>query len=322
MGHSRDGWEDRMIRINDLILLLVIFCSIAVGIGLPEFADFFSPYPLTLLMLFLFLSFLRIEFVNALQEIRKTGSVLFVLCFLKLVALPVALFWLARAVLPEYALPVLLLSGISTGVVAPFISSLLNASTLQVLMMVVISSLLVPFTLPALVKLLIGEALDISFLAMAKTLAMLILLPALAAVLVRHQAPSFPKKVGRIHFPLSLVMFACISLGIFGKYSSYFKQRPEKMAETLLVAFVLSAVYHLVGFLVTWGRRREDRLAGAISLAYMNNVLVVVFSSQFFGPLSPTLAAVYMLPFFAMIVPARIVGDRMREVRGGKGRLA
>jgi BASS family bile acid:Na+ symporter len=301
-----------LIRINDLVLILVIFCSMAAGIGLPEFANIFSPYPLPLLMLLLFLSFLRIEFFNALQEMRKTTSLLFILCFLKLLALPVALFFLTGAVLPEYALPVLLLSGISTGVVAPFISSLLNASTLLVLMVVVISSLLVPFSLPALVKLLIGETLDISFLAMVKTLAMLILLPALAAIVLRHQAPSFPKKVERVHFPLSLVIFACINLGVFGKYSSYFRQRPEKVAEILLVAFGLSMVYHIVGFLVTWGRARGDRLAGAISLAYMNNVLIVVFSSQFFGPLSPTLAVVYILPFFTMIVPARIVGNLIR----------
>jgi BASS family bile acid:Na+ symporter len=310
--------EDRLIRINDLVLVLVIFCSIAAGIGLPEYTTVFSPYPFVLLMVVLFFSFLKIEFVNAFHEMRKAVSILFVLCLLKLLVLPVALFFLTRAVLPEYALPVLLLSGISTGVVAPFISSLLNASTLLVLMMVVISSLLAPFSLPALVKLLVGQTLDLSFLAMVKTLAMLVLLPALAATLLRYAAPSFPKKVERIQYPLSVVIFACINLGVFSKYSSYFRQRLEKVAEVVLIAFALSLVYHIVGLLVTWGRRGEDRLAGAVSLAYMNNVLIVVFSSQFFGPLSPTLAAVYMLPFFVMIVPARMVGDRFRAVGRGK----
>jgi len=156
-------------------------------------------------------------------------------------------------------------------------------------------------------------------LAMVKTLAMLVLLPALAATLLRYAAPSFPKKVERIQYPLSLVIFAGINLGVFSKYSSYFRQRLEKVAEVVLIAFALSLLYHIVGLLVTWGRRGEDRLAGAVSLAYMNNVLIVVFSSQFFGPLSPTLAAVYMLPFFVMIVPARMVGDRLRAV--GRGRV-
>lgn len=65
----------------------------------------------------------------------------------------------------------------------------------------------------------------------------------------------------------------------------------------------------MVGFLVTWGMKRGDRLAGAISFAYTNNVLIIAFPSQFFGPLLPTLAALYILPFFAMIVPARIVAS-------------
>src|SRR4030042_3206016 len=96
--------EKRLFRINDLFLLLVIFCSMAAGIGLPEFASVFLPYPLYLLMLLLFLSFLRVEFANAFQEVRETTSFLFILCLVKLLVLPTGLYFLTRAVLPEYAL--------------------------------------------------------------------------------------------------------------------------------------------------------------------------------------------------------------------------
>jgi BASS family bile acid:Na+ symporter len=44
-------------------------------------------------------------------------------------------------------------------------------------------------------------------------------------------------------------------------------------------------------------------------MAIMNNVLVIVFSAQFFGALSPTLAAMYMLPFFTMIVPVKLLAQ-------------
>jgi BASS family bile acid:Na+ symporter len=143
---------------------------------------------------------------------------------------------------------------------------------------------------------------------MVRILAMVIFLPALAAILLRYLCPAFLEKLDKVQFPASLILIACINLGVFAKYSSFFIEMPEKVAETILVSFILSALYHLVGFLVTWGMKKEDRLAGAISFAYMNNVLIIVFSSQFFGPLSPALAALYMLPFFTMIVPARIVG--------------
>ena len=116
-----------------------------VGIGLPEFGRIFAPYPLTFMMFLLFFSFLKIDFLQVFHDIRKKAFILFILCFFKLCIIPVGLFFLTQALWPEYAVPVLLLSGISTGVVAPFISGLLEASTLLVLMMVVVSSLLSPF---------------------------------------------------------------------------------------------------------------------------------------------------------------------------------
>ena len=128
-----------------------------VGIGLPEFGRIFAPYPLYFMMFQLFFSFLKIDFLQVFNEARKKAFILFILCFFKLCIIPIILFFLTQTLWPEYAVPVLLLSGISTGVVAPFISGLLGASTLLVLMMVVVSSLLAPFSLPALVSLLVGQ---------------------------------------------------------------------------------------------------------------------------------------------------------------------
>jgi len=299
-------------RRNDFVLLLVVFSAMGVGIGLPEFGRIFAPYPLYFMIIVLFFSFLKINFLQVFADVRERAVILFVLCLLKLFIIPIALYFLTQIFWPEYAVPVLLLSGISTGVVAPFISSLLEASTFLVLMMVVVSSLLAPLSLPALVSLFIGQTIEISFLAMVKILAMVVFLPAMAVILLRHLYPSSLEKLEKVQFPVSLSMFACINLGVFAKYSPFFLKSPLVVGETILVAFVLSVIYHMVGFLVTLGMKREDRLAGAISFAYMNNVLVVVFSSQFFGPFAPALAALYMLPFFTMIVPARIVGQLLK----------
>ena len=301
-----------MFRKNDFLLLFVVFAAMGVGIGLPEFGRIFAPYPLYFMMFLLFFSFLRINFLQAFQEARKRAFVLFILCLFKLCVIPVGLFFLTRAIWPEYAIPVLLLSGISTGVVAPFISGFVEASTLLVLVMVVVSSLIAPFSLPALVSLLVGRTIEIPFLMMVKILAMVIFLPAAGAILLRNVYPSLLEKLERFQFPASLLTFACINLGVFAKYSSFFLKTPVVVAETILVAFVLSAIYHTVGLLVTWRMQREDWLAGAISFAVINNILIVAFSSHFFGPLSPTLAALYLLPFFTMIVPARVVGQLMK----------
>ncbi len=57
---------------------------------------------------------------------------------------------------------VLVLSGVSTGVTAPFFATHLGANINRVLKLVMFTSLLVPFTLPALVSWLIGGEVNIS----------------------------------------------------------------------------------------------------------------------------------------------------------------
>jgi bile acid:Na+ symporter, BASS family len=300
-----------LFRKNDIILLIVEFGSIGLALSFPERFTAFLPYPLYLIMLFLFFSFLKVEFGKVLQHIKETISIIPILCLFKLVLLPIGIFYLFHLLWPKYAIPALLLSGVSTGVMAPFIAGLLNASTLLALMMVVLSSLLVPFTLPALVKLLAGQAIEITFLSMVKMLVMVVVIPALATLLTRQFWPSLLKRLERVQFPVSLSLLALVSFGIFPKYSSFFRDRPADLLELIIVAFILSVIYHLVGYFATRSVKEEDRFGGAISFANMNNVLIIVFSAQFLGPLSPTLAAVYMLPFFVMIVPARIVANRV-----------
>jgi len=41
----------------------------------------------------------------------------------------------------------------------------------------------------------------------------------------------------------------------------------------------------------------------------MNNVLIIVFAARFFGPLEPTVAALYILPFFGLIIPLRMYAE-------------
>jgi BASS family bile acid:Na+ symporter len=72
-----------------------------------------------------------------------------------------------------------------------------------------------------------------------------------------------------------------------------------------VVAFLLAALYLVAGILLSWGRPVEDQVAAVICLGIVNNVLVIVFSSQFFTPIEPTVAAMYMIPFFALIMPLR-----------------
>jgi BASS family bile acid:Na+ symporter len=299
-----------MFRLRDLILLIVIYSSLAAGVLFPREAGIFQSFPLYTMMSLLFLSFLSIRISEIRHTIRSSGFVISCFLFIKMILLPILIFYLFRLLWPTYSLAALLLSGISSGVVAPFISTLLLANTPLVLVMVVASSLLVPFTLPALVDFLCGQSMDISLWAMMRLLLLVVFIPVILAQGVRRFSRLLTGALMKNQFVISLFLFAITNLGIFSRYSEFFYQAPMTIVLAAAAAFVLGVLYLVSGLAVSWGRRPEDRLAAVICLGIMNNVLVIVFSSQFFTPIEPTVAAMYMIPFFGLILPLRAYRER------------
>jgi BASS family bile acid:Na+ symporter len=294
-----------MFRLNDLILLIVVFSSMLGGIVFPSVASVFRPYPVYLMMLLLFLSFSSISMKDVRDTLRHQTPTLIWLSFCKLILIPLVVYLIFKAVYPPYATAALLLTGISTGVVAPFISTLVNANVHLVLVIVVISSVLVPFTLPALVKLVLGRSVEISLIGMMRILGMVIFIPILAVEGFRRWAPAALASLHSKRYPISLAIFALCNLGVFSGYSDFFFQNPATILEAACVAIALGGIYLVVGIVLLWKRPVEDRLASVIVFGNMNNVLIIVFASEFFGPLEPTVAAMYMIPFFGLILPIR-----------------
>ncbi len=306
-------------RLNDLLLFLVIFVSIGFAILKPEICEPLQAYPLYLMMILLFLSFLRINFDSLLDTSLRSVAHLGILALVKLIFLPTVLYWVTLHVAPEFALPVLLLSGISTGVVAPFVANMVETDVAPVLRMVVATSLLTPFTLPSLVEFLAGAEANIPVAPMIKMLAAVIFIPLLCVALARRFIPDVLGKLGAFQFPISLLLFFLINLGVFSKYSHFFFHNWETLVVAVAIAYVLALIYYSAGFLTAFSEVPGERLSAGISMAIINNVLVVVFSSQFFGPLAPTLAAVYMFPFFSLLAPLKLLSSKIEWLAPSRG---
>ena len=305
-----------MFRLNDLILLLVVFSSMLAGILFPQPAAVFQPYPLYLMMFLLFLSFLPIELSDIWHLIRNNGRTVLWLAGFKMVLLPVLVYFLFLQFAPAYAIGALLLTGVSTGVVAPFIAGLVGANGPLVLVMVVITSFAVPFTLPALVKVLLEHEMTISLLSMMQMLLLVIVVPVILVETMKRLCPKLIISFMKHRYPISLAIFATINLAVFSKYSVFFHKHPAIILEATLAAFALGAIYLAAGLAVLLKSPVENQLASVITIGNVNNVLVLVFAAEFFGPLEPTLAAMYTVPFFGLILPLRVYG-RVRE-RGSR----
>jgi bile acid:Na+ symporter, BASS family len=301
-------------RLNDLLLVVVVITSMTAAIIFPDFGSLFQALPVYCVMANFFLSYLSIELSDVWKALQGHSRQIMTFTVMKLVILPVILFYIFYSIAPVYALSALLLTGVSTGVVAPFISNMVRGNSSLVLVVVVITSALAPFTLPFLIKIVAVRQVEISFFSMLRMLALVIFVPIIAVEVMRRLTPRLLDPLLKMQFPISLLLFALINLGVFYRYAPFFKKEPSVIIHATVVVFVLAAIYCVIGIFFFWRGSMENQLAGAVMLGNLNNVLVIVFSSEFFGPVEPMVAAMYMIPFFVIVIPLRYYRHRKTRV--------
>jgi BASS family bile acid:Na+ symporter len=261
----------------------------------------------------LFLNLLRLN-PSDLVAVFKKPRQLVILSIIKLVALPIGMYALAHVVYEPFALPILLLSGISTGLGAPFVVNLIGGQLPLVIGLIIITSIAVPFVLPTIVYAFVHSQFEISLLHMMFLLSIALFTPLTAGWLTKKYFPAGSKFLDKNSFPLSLVFIILINWGMFAKFAISFYSEQTFLLQTLATAFLCYAAYCTVGYAGTVGGRQEKR-AGLIATSYVNNVLVAVFAFQFFGSQVAALAAVYNIPYYiGIIVIKRVIlaSDRLQ----------
>ncbi|HEY9486024.1 MAG TPA: bile acid:sodium symporter [Nitrososphaeraceae archaeon] len=295
---------------DDSILLIVIAFSIAIGILLPSFGIIFEPFLLVWLGFLLFLNLLKMDPQKLGFIIKKPLSVI-IFIVIKLIAIPVVLYAITNIIYPSLALSVLLLSGISTGLGAPFVINVFEKSNRLpfVVGMIILTSIAVPFILPSLVFLLVDVSkFEIPVENMMILLAEALFLPLFAGWFTKRKAPNLAKKIEEKSFILSLIMISFINFGIFAKYSDYFFSQYSFVISMTVAAFTLYFIYGTIGYLSAFFLEKKDKsfgIAAFVIMSYVNNILVVVFASKFFGSEIAALAVFYNLSYYSMIIPMK-----------------
>jgi BASS family bile acid:Na+ symporter len=237
---------------DDSILLIVIAFSMAIGILLPSFGIIFEPFLLIWLGFLLFLNLIKMEPQQLLAFIIKKPLSVIIFTIIKLVAIPILLYAITNIVYPSLALAVLLLSGISTGLGAPFVINVFEKSNSRLLPfvvgMIILTSIAVPFFLPSLVFLLVDVSkFDIPVENMMILLAEALFLPLFAGWITKRKASKLAKKIEEKSFLLSMILISFINFGIFAKYSSYFFSQYSFVITMTVAAFALYIIYGLIG---------------------------------------------------------------------------
>lgn len=305
-------------RANDWALAAAIAGSMSAGVLVPDAGKMVGPYLLVWLGALLFLNLLKLDARDVVATFSRPKS-LAALAAVKLVALPVAAYAVTFALYRPFALPVMLVAGMSTGLGAPFVANVAGARLPLIVGMITVTSLAVPFVLPSLVYVLVGSEFEIPLGQMVLLLAAALFIPLGAGWMTKKYAPQASAFAERNSFPLSIAFVVLINVSMFSTVSGYFFSDQLFLAQTVAASFLLFGALALAGHAAS---PADERPQGLIATTYVNNTLVMVFAAQFFGPQVAALAALYNIPYYVNILAVKKVivryGRRHQEEEGKK----
>ncbi|MBN8216666.1 MAG: bile acid:sodium symporter [Spirochaetes bacterium] len=310
---------------------VVMLTMLVVGLGVPAIAAFLNPLLLYILMVVLFFNFLRIDFGVLLDEVRSWPYQLYLAAY-TLLLFPVGIFYFGMGITrafglpPEIPLAVLLYFASPTAAVAPTLALVFKGRFERTLLNLILTSLLVPFTLPFLVWALRGETVRIDYLHMAERLTLMVFVPFVASLFARRVLPGFTAKVSPYAPSFSIAFLSLLTIGGMAGV------RPVLMNETGKVALVLVLITGLmvVAFIVSWflsfKKDRADRLTVSLATTWINVTLTLVVAQEFFRQTAPLVVVIIALSFIpwnlTFLVAKPIIKRIMREEGNGPGDTA
>ena len=285
--------------------MIVIPLSMLSGIIFSAIGQILSPYLLILLGGLLFLNLLKLDTRELITTFTKP-KMLLLLTILKLIILPLVMFSISYVIAPAMALPIVLLTGISTGLGSPFVVNFVGGRLPIIVGLIISTSIAVPFILPTLVYVLFRTTFSIPILDMMLLLTSALFVPLALGLTIKRYSPKLASVAEEHSLSASIVLMALINFAMFANYSTYFITNQILVLEITLISFLLYGAYGLLGYLfVILASKKtatDERIAGFIAMTYINNILVVVFAQQFFGTDVAALSAFYNIPYYIGIL--------------------
>jgi len=304
--------------IGSILVLLSAMVSIVTGVLFPTTGMSLEPYLLVWLGGLLYVNLINLHPKHLVSTFRKPKA-LMVFTIGKLILLPCIVYVITSLVYPKLALSATLLSGISTGLGAPFAINFIGAGGIgTIAALVTISSLVVPVTLPFILYVFFedtGEFVipiyDISFL-----LVIALFIPLSLGWSTRKYVPRVSKFVAGNSLFLSVIFIILINFSMFARFSQYFFIDQSLVLTSLISASLLFVLYLLVGYLLALsikGQLIATRINGIIAMTYINNILVFVVAERFFDIETAALAALYNIPYYVGLLILRMKYSRCRN---------
>ena len=256
----------------------VLLCSFALGLLFPQFALVPTVWLSVLVATQIFFSAFKID-IREIRSIQLGPALLFYIS--RFVALPIALYLAAVGLGENYAIGILLLALMPSGVASPALATVFRGNVSLTLLFVCLSGLLCPLVIPTVVGLLTSTHITVDSWTLFQALFFTVVVPIVVHIPLRaHSAFSTWMKENSSWMNIT-VLIAVVVIAV-SKNRDLFLSNFSVLALALIATFILYFILYLFGWLFARTTTWENKISFTISSGANNNMLGIGIAMLYF----------------------------------------
>ncbi len=274
------------------------------GLSIPVYNDNLMVLLEPLLMIMLFTVFLKSDLVHILGEIKNYKLMLYLVCAYMII-IPVVFFFTINIFDPELAIGILLLTAMPAAVAAPALADIVKGNTVLATSITIVTSIIAPFTIPLIFRFLNFEQLSIDPWRIFRDLAIIVFVPMIISQIIRKYFAQTIHKKKHYLTPINIIILSFMVYIVLGSQRDVVLSNTSEVVFQLAFLYLIFIMLHVIGYLLGYKHRKQNKITITIGAAYMNNGLAIVLAAKYFDPSILVLMVLTELPWNTLIAPFR-----------------
>lgn len=289
-----------------------LFLLAGILIGLWQPVTFSAPgyFPRMLLGMMLFFVFLKIDVLVVVEKMRDYKLMIYI-ASVYMIIIPILLYFIVSIFDRQLALGILLLAAMPAGVSTPALTDILKGNIPLAMSIAIITQIIAPFTVPLLFLMIGTKGLDINKLMLLRDIAILVFLPLIVAQVLKNYFRTAIERSQHMFTSANVLLLFIFVYVVISSQRNIILDNPVNLVWKTLVLYLVFIFLHVVGYIIRFRDSKENKIAMAVTAAYMNNGLAIVLASAYFGPDILVLMVLSEIPWNTLLSPFKRIASHL-----------
>ena len=289
------------------------------GLSYPVYSDFLMSLLEPLLMMMMFMVFLKSDFVHILREIKNYKLMLY-LVGAYMILIPLLFYFTINLFNEKLAVGILLLTAMPAAVASPALSDIVKGNTPLSTSITIVTSIAATFTIPLIFGLLNFGNLSIDPWEIFQDLAIIVFVPMLISQIIRKYFLNTIQRMKYVFTPINIFILSLMVYIVIGSQSESLINFSADILFKGVFLYIVFILLHAIGYLLAYKQDRQNKISISIGAAYINNGLAIVLAAKYFDPYILLLMVLSELPWNTLLAPFRKVMNLVstKEIDGRK----